>query len=71
MPNSGPFSIAHNKLKHIMSSVDDIDQDIVLERLYLDCLDNNKAAMKSLSSGNPGDCFQKLRSAEATLVACS
>ena len=32
---SGPFSIAHNKLKHVMSSVDDIDQDKVLEGVSL------------------------------------
>ena len=42
-----------------------------LEKLYLECLDLNKDAMKSLSLKKDIDCFNKLREAEALLVACS
>ena len=45
LPTSGPFSIAHNKIRNLLQHADDIDQDKVLEKLYLDCLELNKEAM--------------------------
>ena len=49
MPSTGPFSVAAAKISNILENVDDVNHDQVMEKLYLDCLELNKEAMKKLS----------------------